>query len=333
MASRMLRLLTLLQSSHRCSGTELAGDLGVSTRTIRADVDRLRALGYDIDASTGTTGGYLLRPGAVLPPMTFTDDEALAIAVALHTVGNSGLAGADAATDAAAAKLDRVLPSRLRHQLDALGAVVDTTTEPRDPVPPTVFSAVARACHAHEQLRFTYHDRHGQPSERRVEPHRLVHVSRRWYLAAYDLDRDTWRSFRLDRVRPRVPTGPRFQERQPPEPDWGTFVTDGRMTALWNYRTRLVVHADAPTVAARIPTGSWLVEPRTTDTSWLHAGAQSAVLLAAYLGALDLDFTIDPERSPELHRATEDLAARYSDATRAQGRDVREGTEQAASPL
>ena len=313
-ASRMLRLLTLLQRGGRCSGPELADELGVSTRTIRADIDRLRSLGYDIDASAGVTGGYVLRPGAVLPPMSFTDDEALAVAVALQTVGTSGLADAVAATESAAATLDRVLPSRLRHRLDAVAAVAEVSSEPRDPVPPTVFTAVASACQAHEQLRFSYHDRRDQPTDRRVEPYRMVHVSHRWYLVAYDLEREAWRSFRLDRVRPRVPAGPRFQPRPAPEHDWESFVTHGRMTALWNYRTRLMVHADVATVAARIPAGSWSAEARTATTTWLHAGAQNAALLAAYLGALDLDFTVDPEESPELHHAVEILAARYADA-------------------
>lgn len=313
-ASRMLHLLALLQARRHCTGPKLATQLGVSARTIRADVDRLRSLGYDIDATSGTGGGYRLRPGAVLPPVTFSDDEALTVAVALRTASTCGLADEHDSTATAAVKLDQLLPSRLRQELDTLAAVAETGGARGDLAAPATFTAVARACRAQEQLRFTYRDRHQQPSERRVEPHRLVHVGGRWYLAAYDLARDAWRSFRLDRIHPRVPTGPRFELRSPPESSWEGFVTRGRMAALWIYRTRLVVHADARTVAARIPIGSWSVEPRTTDTSWLHAGAHSPTLLAVYLGALDLDFTIDRKRAPELHEAILKLAARYNDA-------------------
>jgi predicted DNA-binding transcriptional regulator YafY len=148
-----------------------------------------------------------------------------------------------------------------------------------------------------------------------VEPHRLVHVSARWYLVGHDLDRDDWRSFRLDRLTPRVPTGPRFAPREAPEGGWDRLVIRGRMQALWRYRARVVVHADAETVAARVPVGSWSVAPRTDDTCWLDAGAQTADLLAVYLGALDLALTIDADASPELHRAARTLAARYAAAS------------------
>lgn len=314
-ASRLLRLLTLLQSRARWTAAELAAELAVTTRTVRADVERVRGLGYDVDASSGTGGGYALRPGGVLPPVSFGDEEALAVAVALRTAGGSGLADAADAVAGAAAKLDRLLPSHLRHQLATLSAVADTVDAPRDPVTPDTVAAVARACREHATLRFTYDDRSGTTSERRAEPHRLVHVGGRWYLVAHDLDRDAWRSFRLDRVTPRVPTGPRFAPRDPPEGGWERLVVRGRMRALWRHRARVVVHADAATVAARVPIGSWRVEPRTGDTCWLEAGAQSAALLAVYLGALDLPLTIDAASEPELHRAAQALAARYADAT------------------
>ncbi|WP_133829141.1 helix-turn-helix transcriptional regulator [Actinomycetospora succinea] len=314
-ASRLLRLLTLLQSRPRWTAAELADQLAVSTRTVRADVERVRGLGYDVDATTGTGGGYTLRPGGVLPPVSFTDDEALAIAVALQTVSASGLADAAEATASAAAKLDRLLPSHLRHQVATLSAVADTVDPARDPVPTDTFAAVARACREHATLRCTYRARDGAASERRVEPHRLVHVSGRWYLVGHDLDRDDWRSFRLDRLTPRVPTGPRFVPREPPEGGWERLVVRGRMRALWHHRARVVVHADAATVAARVPIGSWSVEPRTAGTCWLDAGAQSAALLAVYLGALDLPLTIDPGTAPELHRAARELADRYAAAT------------------
>lgn len=310
-ATRLLRLLAVLQTHQHWPGPALAEKLDVSTRTIRADVDRLRELGYDVDATAGTGGGYRLRSGTILPPLMFEDHEAVAVAVALRTAATSGLAGIDEATTTASAKLEHLLPSRLREQLRTLTTVTDTVPERRDPVDPDTLAAVAGACRAQEQLRFDYDDRHRQPSRRRVEPHRLLHVSGRWYLAAYDLDRGDWRSFRVDRISPRVPSGPRFSPRPPPGPDWETFVTRGRMAALWNYRARVVVHADAATVTARIPTGSWTVRPLDEHTSTLHAGAHNPTLLAVYLGALDLDFTIDPHEAPELHHASRALADRY----------------------
>lgn len=314
-ASRLLRVLSLLQTHQHWPGPRLAETLKVSTRTLRADIDRLRGLGYDVDATPGTGGGYQLRSGAALPPLLLDDPEAVAVAVALRTATTAGVEGIGESTAAASAKLERLLPSRLRHRLATLTAVADTVPSRRDPTPPEVLAAVADSCHAQHQLRFDYHDRRGQLSRRRVEPHRLVHVSGRWYLAAYDLDHQSWRSFRVDRLTPRIPTGPRFTPRPPPEPDLETFVTQGRMAALWNYRARVTVHAPAETVAARIPIGSWCVQALDDNTSRLDAGAQSPELLAVYLGALDLDFAVDPTAAPELHRAVAALADRYRTAT------------------
>lgn len=315
-AARLLRMLGLLRA-RSWSGAALADELDVSTRTVRADVGRLRALGYDVDATSGTRGGYRLRADATLPPLVLDEPEAVAVAVALRTVGSSGVAGGAEVLAGAEAKLDRLLPSTVRQRLQTLGAVVETVPRRGDVVEPDVLDAVAAACGRSEQLRFDYASHHHQsgrhraPSRRRVEPYRLVHVAGRWYLAAYDLDRDDWRSFRVDRMTPRVPTGPRFDPRPPPEPDLETFVTQGRMAALWAVRARVLVHADAGTVAARIPIGSWMVQPRDRDTSLLDAGAQTVELLAVYLGALGLDITVDGDTEPELHRAAGELAERY----------------------
>lgn len=142
--------------------------------------------------------------------------------------------------------------------------------------------------------------------------YRLVHVTGRWYLVAFDLDREDWRSFRVDRITPKTPTGPRFCRRELPEADLTNFVIRGRMAALWDYRARVVVDAPAETVAARIPTGIWTVEPRDTRTSHLEAGAHSPELLAAYLGTLGLDFHIDPTQNPDLAHAASALANRYT---------------------
>ncbi|MDN5933210.1 MAG: WYL domain-containing protein [Pseudonocardia sp.] len=315
-AARLLRLLSLLQAHQHWSGTALATRLKVSTRTVRADVARLRSLGYEVDAVPGVAGGYRLRAGTTMPPLLLDDDEAVAVAVGLRTAAASGVAGVGEHATRAAAKLEGVLPARLRHRLRTLSTVADTVPNSRDPVSGEVLAAVAAACERSEHLRLDYLDRHHTSSRRRVEPHRLVHASGRWYLVAYDLDREDWRSLRVDRISPKTPTGPRFTPRELPGPDLATFVTRGRMAALWNYRARITVHAPAETVAARIPTGSWTVQPIDTRTSELDAGAQTAELLAVYLGALDLDFHIDSDQAPELAHAAHRLAKRYAAALR-----------------
>lgn len=313
--SRVLRLLALLQSQPRWAGPVLAERLGVSVRTVRADIDRLRALDYTVDATPGVGGGYGLRAGTRLPPLPLDDDEAVAVAVALRTATTAGIAGLGEHAARAAAKLEQLLPPRLRPRLTTVRAVAETAPATRDPVAPEVFAAVAAATERSEQLRFDYRDRHHALSRRRVEPHRLVQVSRRWYLVGFDLDRSDWRSYRIDRINPTTPTGPRFAPRALPDTDLVAFVTRGRMAALWNYRARVIVDAPAETVAARIPTGVWTVEPIDSSTSALDAGAQTPELLAACLGALDLNFHIDVDHAPELAAAALTLGARYTTAT------------------
>lgn len=315
-AARLLRLLSLLQTQSNSTGPALAERLGVSTRTVRADIERLRSLDYDIDAAPGAAGGYRLRAGARLPPLQLDDAEAVAVALALRTAAASGVADIGEHAAHAAVKLEQLLPVRLRHRLQTLSTVAETVPNTRDPVTPDTLATVAAAIRRSEQLRFDYLDRHQDPTSRRTEPHRLVHVGGRWYLVGYDLDRCDWRTYRVDRIRPKTPTGPRFAPRELPGPDLATFVTRGRMAALWNCRARVIVDAPADTVTARIPIGVWAVEPLGEHSSALDAGAQSPELLAAYLGALGLDFHIDPDRDPELAAATATLAERYASALR-----------------
>ncbi|MDN5760351.1 MAG: transcriptional regulator [Tomitella sp.] len=310
-AARVLRLLSLLQIHRQWPAATLADRLQVTARTVRADVTRLRSLGYNIDATSGVGGGYRLRSGTVLPPLLLDDEEALAVAIGLRTAAASGVAGIDEHAARAASNVERLLPSRLRHRLRTLNTVAHTVPNRRASVPAEVLTTVAAACERREQLRLDYLDRHQVTSRRRVEPHQLVHVSGRWYLVAYDLGRDDWRNLRVDRIIPKIPTGPRYTPRALPGPDLATFVTRGRMAALWNYRAQVTVHAPAETVEARIPAGSWNVQHVDAHTSRLDAGAQNADLLAVYLGALDLDFHIDPEQAPELTHAAHRLAQRY----------------------
>lgn len=238
------------------------------------------------------------------------------MAVALRTATTAGVTGLGEHAARAAAKLEQLLPARLRPRLTTVRVVAEAAPATVTRVPSEVFAAVAAATERHEQLRFDYRDRHDSTTRRRVEPHRLVHVSGRWCLV--DLDRADWRGYRMYRITPVTPTGPGSPRGKPPEADLVAYVTRGRMAALWNYRARVIVDAPADTVAARIPTGIWTVEPIDSTTTALQAGAQTPELLAAYyLGALNLDFHIDVDHNPQLAATAATLSTRYTSPTAA----------------
>ncbi|MFS8099180.1 YafY family transcriptional regulator [Lentzea alba] len=279
-SARLLRLLSLLQSPRDWTGPELAERLGVTTRTVRNDVDRLRNLGYPVHATPGAAGGYKLGAGAKLPPLLLDDDEAVAIALSLSTHDSETAARA-------LKKLEQVLPSRLRHRLSTLQDY--TSAIPHAELDPEVATVIANACRARERLRFDYVKFDGSEDRRDVEPHRLVHTRGRWYLVAWDVGRQDWRTFRADRVRPRVPTGPRFTER--PLPDLETYLSQGLATAAWRFRASVTVHAPAHEIAARIPAA--LVEAIDDTTCRMTAGSDTPEMLALYLGMLGCDFEVD----------------------------------------
>ena len=221
--SRTLELLSLLQSHRHWSARELVDRLGVSERTLRRDVERLRELGYGIESMRGSAGGYRLEAGTGLPPLLLTDDEGVAIAVGLRSQATAGLRGAEHTTLSALAKIEQVLPAPLRRRIDALashatpgvgpGGVGSGGTSGRSmpEIDTELLGALALACRDSERLRFSYTDASGQPSARVVEPYRLVPVARRWYLLAWDRQRDDWRTFRLDRMSELFPTRVRFE--------------------------------------------------------------------------------------------------------------------------
>jgi predicted DNA-binding transcriptional regulator YafY len=206
-SARLLRLLTLLQAHRYWSGPALADRLDVSPRTLRRDVDKLRLLGYPINATGGVGGGYQLAAGATLPPLLLDDDEAVAVAVGLRTAAAGAVTGIAETSVRALAKLDQVLPSRLRHQVTTLGAAVVTTPTLGPTVDPSTLTAIAAAVRDRVRLRFDYRSRSGGMVVREVEPYRLVHNGPRWYLLGWDVDRADWRTFRADRLTPRVPPG------------------------------------------------------------------------------------------------------------------------------
>ncbi|GAB3893652.1 hypothetical protein GCM10029964_070780 [Kibdelosporangium lantanae] len=225
-SARLLRLLSLLQTPRDWTGADLAERLEVDVRTVRRDIDKLRALGYPVDATRGTAG-YRLGAGAKLPPLLLDDDEAIAVAIGLRTAASGTVAGIEESSLRALAKLDQVLPSRLRHRVNLLHAVTVTVPGRGPSVDPDVLTTVARACHDHQELRFDYQSRDAEPSVRHVRPHRLVHTAHRWYLVAWDVERDDWRTYRVDRLRPRIPTGPRFTPGPPPDDDLVRYLSRG----------------------------------------------------------------------------------------------------------
>ncbi len=313
-SARLLRLLSLLQSPREWTGPELAERLCVTTRTVRNDVGRLRTLGYPVPASRGSAGGYRLGAGATLPPLLLDDDEAVAIAVGMRTAAIGSIAGIEEASQRALLKLEQVLPSRLRRRVNAL----QTYTIPVPPhgLGPTVssdiLSTITTACGDHERLRFGYRSREGNLSSRDVEPYRLLNLERRWYLVAWDTLRQDWRTFRVDRIDPRTPTGPRFTPRQLPDEDLAAYVSRGVSAATWRQWTRVTVHAPAHVIAERMPV-QWLVEALEENTCAVSAGADDVESLAVWLGILGADFDITD--SPELAEHLRVLADRYRRAS------------------
>ncbi|MEV5708909.1 YafY family protein [Actinoallomurus sp. NPDC052274] len=313
-SARLLRLLALLQTPRDWAGSELAERLGVSGRTVRADVERLRALGYPVLATRGSAGGYRLGAGASLPPLLLEDEEAVAIAVGLRTAAGGVIGDAEASLRALA-KLEQVMPSRLRHRVNTLQThtVPVPSDRPGPAVDPEVLTTLAAACRAHERLRFDYTTHTGEAVRREVEPYRLVTWGRRWYLLAYDPDRAGWRTFRVDRLTPHVPTGPRFTPRDLPDGDVAGYVSGRVSAAAWRHRARVTVHAPAEVVAARISAAVGTVEAVDAGTCVLHTGADTVETLAVHLGLLNADFEVtDP---PELVAHLRTLAARYGRAT------------------
>lgn len=309
-SARLLRLLSLLQTRKDWSGADLADRLGVTDRTVRRDVDKLRSLGYPVNASSGITGGYQLGAGAALPPLLLDDEEAVAVAVGLRTAAGGAVTGIEETSVRALAKLEQVLPHRLRRRISALQnytvriAIGDGPT-----VDPEVLTALANACRDHERLRFDYRDHHDESSQRLVEPHRLVTWGRRWYLVAWDVDRTDWRTFRADRIAPRSPTGPRFAPRPGPAEDIAEYVSKRVSKAPWRYRARIVLHAPAQVIRERINPAVGEVEALDEHTCVLFTGADSLDNLVVHLGLLGADFEVT--EPPELVERVRLWAERY----------------------
>jgi predicted DNA-binding transcriptional regulator YafY len=315
-SARLLRLLSLLQARADWSSQELADRLGVTTRTVRNDVQRLRSLGYPVHASPGVGGGYRLGAGAALPPLLLDDEEAVAVAIGLRTAAAGSVTGIQETSVRALAKLEQVLPSRLRHRVNALQAATVEIAASGPTVDPEVLTAIAGACRDYQRLRFDYRDHDGSATIRTVEPHRLVHDRGRWYLVAWDVDRQDWRTFRADRIQPRIPTGPRFVPRELPGGDVATYLRRGVGSATWRYRARVRVHAPAAAITGRLPPAV-LVEAIDEHTCIINVGSDTPQMLAVYLGMLDADFEVG--EPSELLEQLRRLADRYRRAITTRG--------------
>ncbi|MFG6191698.1 helix-turn-helix transcriptional regulator [Nonomuraea sp. JJY05] len=314
-SARLLRLLSLLQTPKDWSGTELAERLGVTSRTIRRDVDRLRELGYVVHATAGTPG-YRLGAGAGLPPLLLEDDEAVAVAIGLGTAAVSGVAGIQETSVRALAKLEQVLPPRLRHRVGDLRSVTVPLAGPATAVDPAVLTGIAAAVRHRESLRFDYRSHDGTEDRRTAEPYRLVNSGRRWYLVAWDTGRDDWRTFRVDRLRLHTPNGPRFTPREPPSADLVRYVSERISVDPYRYRGRFTVHAPADVVAARMPPTMAVVEPADDGTCILSAGSHSLDELAMWTAQLGVPFEV--HEPPELIQHIRALGTRLVDAARDQ---------------
>ncbi|WP_433225291.1 helix-turn-helix transcriptional regulator [Actinomadura formosensis] len=313
-SERLLRLLSLLQARREWSGPELCERLGVSPRTVRRDIERLRGLGYPVHATLGAAGGYGLEAGAAMPPLLLDDEEAVAIAVGLRAAAGGAVEGIGEASVRALAKLEQVLPTRLRRRVTALhSATTPLTGPPAGPAAaPETLTVLATACRDHERLRFTYRDAGGAETRRVAEPHGLVSAGRRWYLVAFDTGRGDWRTFRVDRLSSPQPTGARCAPREPPAEDTAAFVTRSLALSRPLRRAVLVVHASADELADRFRVTGAEVEPVDDRTCVLRTAADSLEWTALRIAYLDIDFEI---REPaELRDRVAAMAARLSRA-------------------
>lgn len=312
-SGRLLELLALLQSRRHWTGPELAERLEVHRRTIRRDVERLRRLGYPVDAVLGSSGGYSLRAGASLPPLLLDEEEAVAVAVGLRTTATIGVAGIEETSVRALAKLEQLLPDRVRRRVSAVAGATVSYPGSGPVVDPEILLVVATACRDHERLRLKYRDHRGERSRRLVEPKGLVHTGRRWYLVAWDVDRGDWRTFRVDRIEAPPSNDRRFSPREGPADDLAAFVARGISATRDRYQARVILHAPLEEVAGRVPYGAGRLEPLGKASCVLETGSDRLHGLAVYIASIGVEFeALEP---PELVGAVRDLAGRFARAT------------------
>ncbi|GAA4439721.1 WYL domain-containing protein [Actinokineospora soli] len=313
-SARLLRLLSLLQTRREWSGGDLADRLGVTDRTVRRDVDKLRSLGYPVHSATGVAGGYRLGAGAALPPLLLDDDEAVAVAVGLRTAASGSVSGIEETSVRALAKLEQVLPSRLRQRVAALQSATVALPGRGPVVSAEVLSLIAGACRDRQRLRFDYVAHSGEEAVREVEPVKLVHTGRRWYLVGYDVERDDWRTFRVDRVRPRTPLGPRFAERVPPDEDIAAYTAFGVTNRVYPCQAVLKLLVPVERAAEFVTTQAGVLEPVDDGSCLLRTGANSWDDIAVWVWFLACEFeVVEPKELVGRMRALADRITRTCD--------------------
>lgn len=313
-SARLLRLLTLLQARRFWTGADLAARLEITERTVRRDVDRLRSLGYPVDATSGVAGGYRLGAGASLPPLLLEDDEALAVSLGLRTAAAGTVAGMEEAALRALSKLEQVLPARLRRRVKALHAAVVPMYRAGPVVDPEVLTALASASRDRQIVEFRYGDIRARASDRAVEPHGLVHAGSRWYLVAWDLGRTDWRTFRVDRITGKITLGARFVARSIPGGDLAGYVSRSVSSEAYPHRARVILDAPIEVIAQRISPSAGRLERIDDRRCLLETGGKELGPLGLYIAYLGVDFeVIDP---PELVAEVRSLAARLDRAAR-----------------
>ncbi|TPQ16370.1 helix-turn-helix transcriptional regulator [Streptomyces sporangiiformans] len=319
--ARLLQLLSLLQTPREWPGGELAGRLGVSRRTVRRDVDRLRELGYPVQATKGADGGYRLVAGKALPPLVLDDEEAVAIAVGLRAGAGHAVEGVEEASVRALAKLEQVLPGRLRHRVSTLqSATTPLTSGDGASIAPETLTVMASTIAGRERLRFAYRSGDGTPSKRLTEPYRLVSTGRRWYLVAYDLDREDWRTFRVDRVADPFATGARFAPREVPSGSAAEYLRQSMYRRQETYEFEATFAAPAEFIAARLPQWLGVPEPIDDHSCRLRASVGDAVeWLALRLAMVDCEFTV--HEPAELIACVRDLGGRLTRAAEPRGQE------------
>ncbi len=312
-SARLLSLLSLLQARREWPGSELADRLEVSHRTIRRDVERLRELGYTVNATRGVAGGYQLQAGTDLPPLLLDDGEAVAIAVGLRTAATSGsVEGIEETSMRALVKLEQVLPNHLRRQVNTLQQFTVPMSGGRGatPVAPEILMAIAQACRDSHQLRLEYRRGDGETMRRLVEPHRMVSAARRWYLVAWDCDREDWRTFRVDRIlRPPIP-GNRCTPREPPAADLAAYVSQGVRTVYRRVEAELVFEGSFDELRPKIHHFAGELEPLTDDTCLLRTAGSTYREMAAWICSMGLPFTVrEPQEMRDALGILADAAA------------------------
>ncbi|WP_040524133.1 helix-turn-helix transcriptional regulator [Gordonia effusa] len=311
-ASRLLRLLGMLQAPRSWSGSALAVRLEVDIRTVRRDIERLRELGYPIAAEPGVAG-YRLGAGNSMPPLLLEDNEAVAMALALRIAAAGGVQGIDDSLLSSLVKLEQVLPSRLRYRITTLHDATVSVPGNTTPVDPEALAILASTIGQQNILRFDYAKHDGTSARRATEPHKLVHSRGRWYLLGWDIDKKDWRTYRVDRISPKTPDGPRFTLRDASEVNAIGRISHGTSVSVYRYQARITLLVPLAQAAEHIPEGSGVLETIDDHSCTLHTGANSLTHLAIHIAALDMPFRV--EAPQELADRMTALAERITQAT------------------